>query len=253
MIFNGYKGLTLLDYPEKTAALVYTGGCNFRCPFCHNAVLVEDPKSQPVITEEEVLEKLAKRKGMLDGLVITGGEPTLHGDLPEFCRKVKELGFLVKLDTNGTNPEMVRSLIGQGLVDYVAMDVKSAFTPRRYSLATGIPMDKIQPLLDKIIETRNLLLAAGADPFPRVEYEFRTTVVSGIHTYSDFIDIAAEFRHRDIEHPGHRVRNYYLQAYRNSDGQIDPTGLCVPSREFLNTCMENLSCDIPSVRIRGEE
>jgi len=135
----------------------------------------------------------------------------------------------------------------------VAMDVKSAFEPDAYSAATGIPVKQIKPMLDKIMATRDLLMESGSGPQPKIDHEFRTTVVDGIHKPSDFTRIAESFSRYSEEHPGSSVKAYYLQAYRDSEGQIDPAGLCVPSREFLNTCMENLSYDIPSVQIRGEE
>lgn len=235
MNIHGYSGLTLLDYPQKTAAMVYTGGCNMRCLYCHNAVLVEDPASQPLIGEEEVLEKLAKRKGILDGLVITGGEPTLNRDLPDFCRKVKALGFLVKLDTNGTNPEMVSKLIAEGLIDYVAMDIKSAPRIHRYSMVT--PIGGVQ--FSNIEMTKNLLMKQD-----RIDYEFRTTVVSGIHNDDDFKDIADWCS---------AAKAYFLQAYRECPG-INPEGfhMSTPSSEDLGRYLEILRTRIPGAEIRGQ-
>ena len=124
MVIHGLQKLTLLDYPGHTACTVFTAHCPWRCPFCHNASLVLEPESQPVIPEEEIFSFLAHRKGLLDGVAVTGGEPTLQRDLPEFLRKIKALGFAVKLDTNGTNPAMLRAILSEKLADYVAMDIK---------------------------------------------------------------------------------------------------------------------------------
>lgn len=125
MVIHGLQKLTLLDYPGHTACTVFTAHCPWRCPFCHNASLVLEPESQPVIPEEEIFSFLAHRKGLLDGVAVTGGEPTLQRDLPEFLRKIKALGFAVKLDTNGTNPAMLRAILSEKLADYVAMDIKA--------------------------------------------------------------------------------------------------------------------------------
>ena len=126
MIFNGFQKMTLLDFPGKVACTLFTGGCNFRCPFCHNAVLVENPELAERISEEFILNFLKKRQGLLDGVCITGGEPLLQSDLSEFIAKVKEMGYAVKLDTNGSNPEKLIQLAENRLIDYVAMDVKSS-------------------------------------------------------------------------------------------------------------------------------
>ena len=136
MKIHGLNKTTLLDYPEHVAATVFTGGCNFRCPFCHNGGLVLEPHKQPLILEEDVLSFLKKRKGVLSGVCITGGEPTLQKDLAEFIRKIKELGYLVKLDTNGYRPEMLEELFTEGLLDYVAMDIKTSL--ENYAVVSGV-------------------------------------------------------------------------------------------------------------------
>ena len=136
MKIHGFNKTTLLDYPEHLAATIFTGGCNFRCPFCHNGGLVLDPDSQPAISEEEVLKFLQKRRGILQGVCITGGEPTLQPDLENFVRKIKEMGYLVKLDTNGSRPEVLKSLLEKGLLDYVAMDIKAS--EENYARAAGV-------------------------------------------------------------------------------------------------------------------
>lgn len=210
MNIYGLNKTTLLDYPEHLAATIFTGGCNFRCPFCHNAGLVLDPGSQPVITEEEVLQYLKKRRGILQGICITGGEPTLQPDLADFIRKVKALGYLVKLDTNGARPQVLRELLVEKLLDYVAMDIKAS--KENYGKAIGISMaetnvltvqkDMGEKLLQGVEESVELLKNSG------IPYEFRTTVVAGIHSIEEFEAIGRWLS---------GCNAYYLQAYREGD------------------------------------
>ena len=153
MRFYGFQKMTLLDFPGKVACTLFTGGCNMRCPFCHNALLVTElEQGNDTWDEAEVLTFLRRRKGLLDGVCVTGGEPTLQPELAPFLRRVKELGYAVKLDTNGTRPEVLRALVGEGLVDYVAMDVKNS--PARYALTAGVPAAELSGvntiLLDNI-------------------------------------------------------------------------------------------------------
>ena len=152
MVIHGLQKLTLLDYPGHTACTVFTAHCPWRCPFCHNASLVLEPESQPVIPEEEIFSFLAHRKGLLDGVAVTGGEPTLQRDLPEFLRKIKALGFAVKLDTNGTNPTMLRAILNEKLADYVAMDIKAG--RENYSAVTGT----LRPGLAAVEECARMLM-----------------------------------------------------------------------------------------------
>ena len=180
MIFRGIQKVTLLDYPEHIACTLFTGGCNFRCPFCHNSSLVFD-KNPARISEEEVLEFLKKRRNCRQGVCITGGEPTIHMDLPDFIAKVKALGYDVKLDTNGTAPTMLKDLVKSKLVNYVAMDVKH--TRVSYADATGIPEG---PLLERVEESINYLLSGA------INYEFRTTVVKELHTPEAVGEIARQ-------------------------------------------------------------
>lgn len=163
MKFKGFHKLSVIDYPEKLCALGFTGGCNFRCHYCHNPELVIDYKNLPDIDEDEIIKFMKKRKGILDGFCITGGEPTIHKDLPKFMKKIKNCGFLVKLDTNGTNPEMLIHIIKEGLIDYVAMDIKGA--PGRYPEIVGENSD-----LSKINESVKVIMQS------KIDYEFRTTV-----------------------------------------------------------------------------
>lgn len=172
MNVQGFQKLTLLDFPGKVACTVFTGGCNLRCPFCHNAGLVRTPYEGESF-EREVFDYLERRRGLLDGVCVTGGEPLLQPDLEAFLSRVKQMGYLVKLDTNGSLPERLGRLLSTGLVDRVAMDVKSS--PEGYAKAIGCDVD-----LSKFFESVELLKSAS------VAYEFRTTAVKGIHTVSDF-------------------------------------------------------------------
>lgn len=195
MLINGLQKLSLLDYPGKLAATVFTGGCNLRCPFCHNASLVLRPNECERISEEELLSFLEKRRGILDGVCITGGEPLMQEGLDNFIVKVRKLGFLVKLDTNGTFPERLSSLIGRSLVDYVAMDIKNSF--EKYPLTVGIPDFSPAPIFESAA-----LLINGSLP-----YEFRTTLVRAFHTEADIESIGRAIK---------GAKNYFLQNFEDS-------------------------------------
>lgn len=195
MTIHGINKLTLLDFPEHIACTVFTGGCNMRCPFCQNAPLVLSADSQPIISEEELFLFLKKRRGILEGVCITGGEPTLAADLPEFLTKLHALGYLIKLDTNGTNPDILKKIVNDRLVDYVAMDIKSS--PEDYPAATGIPNLDISG----IQQSADFLMHCG------VPYEFRTTVVKQLHDRTAFLAIAKWLEGADA---------YYLQAFKDS-------------------------------------
>lgn len=229
MEIHGFNKTTLLDYPGHVAATVFTGGCNFRCPFCHNADLVLNPNSQPMVSEEEVLSHLKKRRGILEGVCITGGEPTLQPDLPDFIRKIRALGYLVKLDTNGYRPEVLARLLGEGMLDYVAMDVKAS--PDNYQKVSGCPgLD-----FTRIEESIALLKEC------RIPYEFRTTVVQGLHTVQEFDAIG-----RLLE--GSRV--YYLQAFRESENVMQE-GFGAFPEEILEEIREKAGKYIDKVELRG--
>lgn len=201
MEFGGLQKLTVLDYPEHVACILFTKGCNFRCPFCHNAVLVEN-KTEENYSQEEILSFLNKRKGVLDGVNITGGEPLLHKDIGDFLKKVKELGYDVKIDTNGSYPERLKKLVDDGLVDYVAMDIKNI--PEKYALTAGVevPLEKIEESID--------FLMSGA-----VDYEFRTTVTKEFHTPQDIEKIARRIS---------GAKRYFIQNFIDS-GNILGVGL----------------------------
>ena len=197
MKLSGIQKLTLLDFPGKVACTLFTPGCNFRCPFCHNASLVFSCVQN--ITEEEVLSFLKKRVGILDGVCITGGEPLLQKDIAVLLAQIKALGFLVKLDTNGAFPERLEPLLVEKLVDYVAMDIKAG--RRNYHTAIGLPTVD----LDSIERSVTLLKTSGVD------HEFRTTTVKGIHSMKDFEDIAVWLAGEE---------KYYIQQYTPSDDMI---------------------------------
>ena len=221
MQIHGFNKTTLLDYPEHIAATVFTGGCNFRCPFCHNGELVLDPAGQPSIAEEEVLSYLKKRQGILQGVCVTGGEPTLQKDLKEFLRKIKELGYPIKLDTNGYMPGVLWDLLQEHLIDYVAMDIKAS--RENYARAAGLKnMD-----LSRIEESIGILKSSG------IPYEFRTTVVKGIHTVGEFEEIG-----RWIE----GCPAYYLQNYQENDNCL-----------YRMTQAEDDSAESPFGAFSGEE
>jgi len=234
MKIHGINGLTLLDFPGKMACTIFTGHCNFRCPFCHNATLVLNPDSQPLIPEDSVFELLEKRAGRLEGVAITGGEPTLNKDLPEFCAKIKEKGLLIKLDTNGYNPGMVKELIDKKLVDCIAMDIKAA--PENYAAATGLASFNMDP----IFESTDLITDSGAKGL--IDYEFRTTVVGGIHTENDFAKIGKWLK---------GAKAYFLQGYREGNDQIDAHGLSIVPVDTMEYYKEILLPFIPNTQLRG--
>jgi len=189
MRIGGFQPSSLIDYPGKVSAIVFTIGCNFRCPYCHNPELVYETASP--IPEEEILPFLAKRAGVLPAVTVTGGEPTMHEDLPEFMRKIKALGYLVKLDSNGTNPAMLKQVVGERLADYVAMDIKA---PRaKYATTVGAAVNE-----DAIRESVSFLLL-GAVP-----YEFRTTIVRSQLSPEDFLTIGKEIQ---------GAARYFLQQF----------------------------------------
>lgn len=199
MEIRGFQKTTLLDFPGHVAATVFVGGCNFRCPFCHNGLLVVDPGNQPLMEEDEVLAYFKKRQGILEGVCITGGEPTLQKDLISFVKKLKTMDYLVKLDTNGYRPEVLEELLTEGLLDYVAMDVKASLD--LYDIATGAPgLERV-----KILESIQLLKNCD------IPYEFRTTVVKGLHRIEEFEEISRLLI---------GCRAYYLQSFRESDSMI---------------------------------
>ena len=226
MKINGLLKLTLLDFPGHTACTVFFGGCNFRCPFCHNATLVRGEGEN--ITEEEFFKFLSKRQGLLDGVCITGGEPLLQRDIADFMRKIKEMGFEVKLDTNGSFPEKLKELCSAGLVDYVAMDIKSSL--EGYSRAAGVSVN-----IEKIRESVNFLVGGTVD------YEFRTTVAKGAVLPSDMEGIGELIS---------GAKRYFLQGFVDS-GDILGEGCGAYTQEEMSDMLATVKKYVPVAELRG--
>ena len=225
---QGLQKTTLLDYPGFVAATVFFGGCNMRCPFCHNMDIVENT-TEPAYSDRDVLGFLSKRSGILDGVCITGGEPTLCPELPSFIARIKDLGYRVKLDTNGTNPKMLKSLVNDKLVDYVAMDIKSSLGG--YGKACGISSIDTSPIKESI----DFLLAGTC------EYEFRTTAVEEFLSDNVISEIGALIK---------GAKQYYLQGYVESEFVPDKS-LHAVSKDKLLQYVQELSKSIDLVSIRG--
>lgn len=228
MKIYGLQKMTLLDFPGHVACTVFLGGCDLRCPFCHNYELAT-LQAPAVMEEDELFAFLAKRKGLLDGVAITGGEPCLYRDLPEFIGKIRAQGFPVKLDTNGTHPAVLREILEQGLADYVAMDVKNS--PSKYALTCGLSEIDTAPVSESI----ELLKAS------KIDYEFRTTVVDELHDVEDFDEIG-----KWIE----GAKRYFLQCFTDRD-TVPFEGLSAPSKEKLQACAAAVSRYVREVSIRG--
>lgn len=192
ILIKGLQRVSLIEYPGKIVSIVFVGNCNFSCHYCYNPDLVKDYDKIPTIPEEEIINFMKKRKGLLDGICITGGEPTIYPDLPKFIKKIKNLGFLVKLDTNGTNPDILKDLIDQKLIDYVAMDIKASLS--KYEKVTGTKVN-----LDNIQKSVNIIRKSGID------YEFRTTVVPKFFKKKDALDISEWLKGSE---------RYFLQQFR---------------------------------------
>ena len=227
MDIYGLQKMTLLDFPGRVACTVFLGGCDFRCPWCHNAELI-DGRAQPVMTEAELLSFLRKRKGLLEGVAITGGEPLLW-DLSPLLKEIKALGYPVKLDTNGNHPERLRALIRTGLVDYVAMDIKNS--PERYAETIGLPRLDLTPIRESI----QILMEEAPD------YEFRTTVVDEFHDEASFPAIGALIQ---------GAKRCYLQAFTDRDS-VAFSGFHSPSREAMERYAALLRPFVQSVELRG--
>ena len=228
MKIHGLQKMTLLDYPGKVACTVFLGGCNFRCPFCHNSELL-DVNAPAIMDDTELLDFLKTRTGILDGVVVTGGEPTLRPELPEFLEKIRGLGFKIKLDTTGNQPEVLKKLATAGLVDYVAMDVKNS--RKRYGETVGIPGFKT----DKVDESIRFLLEG------KVEYEFRTTVVKQFHDRDSFVDIAEWISGAD---------RYFLQGFVDRE-TVPFAGLEPRSEDEMKEYMQIVQPYVGLAELRG--
>lgn len=231
MNIQGLQKLTLLDYPDKVACTVFTAGCNFRCPFCHNASLVTHVNPGNDIPVEDILAFLRKRRGVLDGVCVTGGEPLLQPDIMDFIKQVKELGYSVKLDTNGSIITRLRQLVEQELVDYVAMDIKNA--PNKYGETIGIEGYNLENILQSVD-----YLKSGAVP-----YEFRTTVVREFHKREDFAAIGRWLK---------GAERYYLQGFVDS-GDLIRDGLRAYNKDIMEQALEIVKRNVPNAKLRGVE
>ena len=230
MLISGLQKTTLLDYPGCVACTVFTGGCNFRCPFCHNSSLVLPERIAGGMEEDELMAFLKKRVGVLDGVAITGGEPLLHKDMPRFLGKIKELGFKIKLDSNGSFPELLEEIVKANLVDRVAMDIKNS--PELYGKTVGLESFDIK----NVERSKNFLLEG------RVDYEFRTTAVKGLHTESSIREAA-----KWIE----GAKEYYLQQFKDSGDILDLKGLGAFDEEEMKKLKLAAAEFIPHVQLRG--
>lgn len=235
MLILGLNKTTLLDYPGRVAATLFTGGCNFRCPYCHNKDIVLKNVAVVPYEESEVFSFLEKRRRVLTGVCITGGEPTLHPDLPDFIRRIREPGYCVKLDTNGSNPEMLEALIGDGLIDYCAMDIKNS--PAKYGLTIGLDGQAASAFdLSSIRASVRILMSQQMIP-----YEFRTTIVRELHEEEDMLAIAQWIAGADA---------YFLQSYTDSEGVLR-RGFHAHSEETLKSYASLCQKFVPNTSLRG--
>ena len=228
MKIHGLQKMTLLDFPGHVACTVFLGGCDFRCPFCHNFELV-DGTAEPLMDDGEFFSFLEKRRGLLDGVAVTGGEPCLRPGLPDFFAWVRDLGFMTKLDTNGFHPEALRTLFGRGLVDYVAMDIKNS--PEKYAATCGLESVELSPIRESI----SVIMESGVD------YEFRTTVIDEFHEASDFDAVGEMIR---------GAKKYFIQPFADRDS-VPFGNLHAPSREKLAEFEATAKKYVGFVSIRG--
>lgn len=227
MNIGGLQKLTLLDYPGHVACIVFLKGCNFACPFCYNSSLIENSQSFNGVLEDDFFMFLNERKGKLDGVAITGGEPLLQNDVIDFIKKIKQLGFKVKLDTNGSFPDKLSYLITNNLVDYVAMDIKNTYD--KY------PITACFNELSRIKESINILLNS------KIDYEFRTTIVKEFHNVEDFHTIGLMIS---------GAKNYYLQSYQDKESVLQKS-LHAMSKDELVECLKVTQLYIPNAKLRG--
>lgn len=229
MQIHGLNKTTLLDYPGHLAATIFTGGCNFRCPFCHNKTLVLSPDLQPTINEDDILTFLKKRQSILEGICITGGEPTLQPDLLPFLEKVKKLGYLIKLDTNGYHPTTIKKLVAYNLIDYIAMDIKTSLD--EYHKVACIPLFNIELIKESV----SFIMSSNID------YEFRTTIVQELHSTETIFQIRDWIQ---------GCKSYYLQNFQESD-QVMESGFHSHDRATLDKFISILHEKIPTAYLRG--
>ena len=228
MNIHGLQKMTLLDFPGAVACTVFLGGCDFRCPYCHNAELL-DGSFPPLMDDAELLAFLRKRQGLLDGVAVTGGEPLLQPELPALLRAIRALGYRIKLDTNGSHPERLQAVLDKGLADYVAMDVKNS--PERYGLTIGREDFDVTPIRESV----RMLMAGGTD------YEFRTTVVAELHDEAAFRAIGEWIA---------GAKRYFLQPFTDRE-TVPVGGLSAPDRESLERYAAIVRRTVPETHLRG--
>ena len=228
MNIHGLQKMTLLDFPGAVACTVFLGGCDFRCPYCHNAELL-DGSFPPLMDDAELLAFLRKRQGLLDGVAVTGGEPLLQPELPALLRAIRALGYKIKLDTNGSHPERLQAVLDEGLADYVAMDVKNS--PERYGLTIGRVDFDVTPIRESV----RMLMAGGTD------YEFRTTVVAELHDEAAFRAIGEWIA---------GAKRYFLQPFTDRE-TVPVGGLSAPDRESLERYAAIVRRTVPETHLRG--
>ena len=228
MLIHGLQKMTLLDYPGYVACTVFLSGCDFRCPYCHNFELVNGT-ADPIMDEDEFFKFLGKRKGLIDGVCISGGEPLLHKDIEIFIRKIREMGYKIKLDTNGYHPDMLKKLIDEGLLDYIAMDIKNSIA--KYALTVNIPN------IDTSIIKKSISIIMNSG----VDYEFRTTVAGGLHEVDDFEQIGSLIQN---------AKAYYLQQFTMRD-TVPCKELYSPSSEDMETFLQVVKKYVDSALLRG--
>lgn len=227
MIISGFEKLTLLNYPDNIACIIFTKGCNFKCPFCHNSLFIEEKNETGSFSEEYIFEYLNKRKNVLEGVVISGGEPLIHKDIKVFIKKIKDLGFKVKLDTNGSNPNMLKELIDEELIDYVAMDIKNIFDKYDVTIGVKTNIDNIKKSIE-ILESSN------------IDYEFRTTIIKEFHTIDDIENIVNKLK---------KSSKYFIQNFCNSEGVLNKNLTSFTKEELIN--MKNkLEIKYPNIIFR---
>ncbi|RKM62261.1 anaerobic ribonucleoside-triphosphate reductase activating protein [Butyrivibrio sp. CB08] len=230
MLIHGLQKMTLLDFPGLVACTVFLAGCDFRCPYCHNFELV-DGSASPYCDEDEFFEFLGKRKGLIDGVAITGGEPLMRPDLADFIRKIRQMGYKVKLDTNGYHPDRLKELLDEGLIDYIAMDIKNSFP--KYVRTCGV-RDMDTSIIEKSI---SVIMNSGID------YEFRTTVVGGLHEKDDFEQMGQAIK---------GAKAYYLQQFTLRDTVPDDS-LTSPTQEEMEVYAEVARKYVDNTQLRGVE
>lgn len=226
MNISGFQKLSLLDYPGKLSCIIFTQGCNFKCSFCHNSDLIN--QTQGLISLSEIFDYLNKRQKLLDGVVISGGEPTIQKDLKHFCKQIKSLGLLVKLDTNGSNPKLLQELIDEQLVDYVAMDIKNDFSDYHLIIGKQTNQDKIKKSIE-LLQTSH------------IDYEFRTTIMKNYHNFNQIKKICQYLDKKS---------KYYLQNFKNTESVVDQKLISFKEEE-LKTIETKLKKEFPNVKVRG--